>query len=119
MCKKVKTLYRICLAKMLQHSPISCRFSEITVLSIGNTPPYLVLKSASENHNYFYFKPSSFSYSHFNVFMKLQQVTLILNVFYWLSKLLQNIEKLTTLQRIYLKKQYENFSFFYLLSPNL
>ena len=39
--------------KMLQHSPISFRSTKITVLNIGNTPPCLVLKSTSENHNFF------------------------------------------------------------------
>ena len=38
---------------MLQQSAIYFRYAKIRVLNFGGTPPYVLLKSTNEKHNYF------------------------------------------------------------------
>ena len=61
---------------------------KLQVLSIGNTLPFLVLKSSNKKSTfYFDFQPSDFSCWIYNVNMKPQQMKLMLNGYHGLLKL--------------------------------
>ena len=83
----------------ISFSKTSFRSSKITVLNIGSTPPYAVLKSTSENQIFFYFKTSSLSFSLFNVFLKVQQIKLNAECFSVVLKIAKTHKKLRELHR--------------------
>ena len=61
---------------------------KLKVLNIGNTLPFLVLKSSNKKSTfYFDFQPSDFSCGIYNVNMKPQQMKLMLNGYHGLLKL--------------------------------
>ena len=61
---------------------------KLQVLNIGNTLPFLVLKSSNKKSTfYFDFQPSDFSCGIYNVNMKPQQMKLMLNGYHGLLKL--------------------------------
>ena len=61
---------------------------KIKVFNIGNTLPFLVLKSSNKKSTfYFDFQPSDFSCGIYNVNMKPQQMKLMLNGYHGLLKL--------------------------------
>ena len=71
---------------------------KLQVLSIGNTLPFLVLKSSNKKSTfYFDFQPSDFSCGIYNVNMKPQQMKLMLNGYHGLLKLKK---KTTTYKKV-------------------
>ena len=50
------------LKNMIQHSTSSFNFNEIRAFTIDGTPSYMCLKTTDQNHNFFNFQPSDFSW---------------------------------------------------------